>query len=192
MECRAWRIDITVDVSMMSSSHVALPREGHLQQVLHIFAYLKHHHNSSLVFDPSYPDIDYKKFVRHEWTNFYGNDSEQLPDNMPEPIGKDFIIRCYVDADFAGEKLTRKSRTGFIVYLNCALIYWHSKRQTTIETSSFGSEFVAMKHACEYLRGLRFKLRMMGIPVSDPCFIFGDNQSVLTNSSIPESTLKKK
>jgi len=110
---------------------------------------------------------------------------------MPERIGKDFFL-CYVNANFAGENLTRKLRTCFIVYLKCAPIYWHSKRQTTIETNSFGSKFVAMKHACEYIRGLRFKLRMMGVPVSDPCFIFGDNQSVLTNSSIPESTLKKK
>ena len=53
------RIVITANVSIMSS-HVALPRKGHLQQLLHIFAYIKHHNNSSLVFDPSYPDIDYK------------------------------------------------------------------------------------------------------------------------------------
>jgi len=185
------RIDITVEVSMLSS-HVALPREGHLQQVFHIFTYLKYHNNSSIVFDPSYPEIDYDKFERKDWKNFYGNDKEQLPDNMPEPMGKEFIIRCFVDADYAGEKLTRKSRTGFIVYLNCAPIYWYSKKQTSIETSSFGSEFVAMKHACEYLRGLRFKLRLMGIPVSDPCFVTGDNQSVLVNSSVPESTLRKK
>jgi hypothetical protein len=185
------RIDITVEVSMLSS-HVALPREGHLQQVFHIFTYLKYHHNSSIVFDPSYPELEYDKFERKDWKNFYGSDTEQLPDNMPEPLGKEFIIRCYVDADYAGEKLTRKSRTGFIVYLNCAPIYWYSKKQATIETSSFGSEFVAMKHSCEYLRGLRFKLRMMGIPVSDPCFVTGDNQAVLSNSSIPESTLRKK
>ena len=49
-----------------------------------------------------------------------------------------------------------------------------------------------MKECCEYLRGLRYKLRMMGIPVNNPCFIFGDNQSVLWNTSVPESMLKKK
>jgi len=61
-----------------------------------------------------------------------------------------------------------------------------------VERSSFGSEFVAMKHCCEYLRGLRYKLRMMGIPVNNPCFIYGDSQSVLWNTTVPESTLKKK
>ena len=49
-----------------------------------------------------------------------------------------------------------------------------------------------MKNSCEYLRGLRYKLRMMGIPVNNPVFIRGDNQSVLWNTTIPESTLKKK
>jgi hypothetical protein len=61
-----------------------------------------------------------------------------------------------------------------------------------VETSSFGSEFVAMKQCCEYLRGLRYKLRMMGIPVNGPCYIQGDNKSVLANTTEPGSTLKKK
>ena len=49
-----------------------------------------------------------------------------------------------------------------------------------------------MKHGTEYVRGLRYKLRMMGIPVNGPTYIFGDNQSVLFNTTIPESTLKRK
>jgi len=144
-------IEITVEVSMLSS-HVALPREGHLQQVFYIFTFLKYHHNSSIVFDPSYPEIDYDKFERKDWQNFYGIDREQLPGNMPEPMEKEFIIQYFVDADHAGVKLTRKSRTEFIVNLNCAPIYWYSKKQTSIEMSSFGSVFVAMKQTCGYLR----------------------------------------
>ena len=49
-----------------------------------------------------------------------------------------------------------------------------------------------MKQCTEYLRGLRYKLRMMVVPVNDPAYIYGDNQSVLANMSIPNSTLKKK
>ena len=81
---------------------------------------------------------------------------------------------------------------GTVVYLNGALLHFSSKKQNSVETSSFGAEFIAMKQCCEYLRGLRYKLRMMGIPVEGPSFIFGDNQSVLANASIPESQLKKK
>ena len=67
-----------------------------------------------------------------------------------------------------------------------------SKKQTSVESSSFGSEFIAMKQCCEYIRGLRYKLRMMGIPVVGHAYVFGDNQSVLANTTIPDSTLKKK
>ena len=49
-----------------------------------------------------------------------------------------------------------------------------------------------MKQCCEYLRGLRYKLRMMGIPVNGPAYVEGDNQSVLANTTIPDSALKKK
>ena len=92
----------------------------------------------------------------------------------------------------AGDLVTRRSRTGFIVFLNGAPIYWSSKKQTSCETSTFGSEFVAMKQATEYIRGLRYKLRMMGITVDEPAFVFGDNQSVLANTTAPGSTLEKR
>ena len=58
--------------------------------------------------------------------------------------------------------------------------------------ATFGSEFTAMKQALEYVRGLRYKLRMLGIPVEEPAFVFGDNKSVLANTSVPGSTIKKK
>ena len=176
----------------MMSSYVAMPREGHLQQLYHIFAYLKCHHNTRLVLDPSYPHIDIDDFEKKNWKEFYGDTKEPQPTNAPRPLGKELLIRCYVDADFAGDLLSRRSRSGFIVMLNMACIYWFSKKQSTLETSTFGSEFCAMKQACEYLRGLRYKLRMMGIPVNNPCFIYGDNQSVLWNTTVPESTLRKK
>ena len=89
-------------------------------------------------------------------------------------------------------KLQGVQEQDYLVYLNNALIYWSSKKQTTVETSSFGSEFMAMKQATEYVRGLRFKLRSMGIPVQECCYIYGDNQSVLVNSSTLQSQLKKK
>jgi hypothetical protein len=111
---------------------------------------------------------------------------------MPEHRGIGFTMRAKVDADHAADTVTRRSRTGFLVYLNCAPIYWSSKKQTSVESCSFGSKFVAMKQCCEYLRGLRYKLRMMGIPREGPAYIQGDNQSVLANTTIPDSTLRKK
>ena len=185
------RMDISVEVSMLSSM-LASPRDGHLEQTYHIFSYLKSHHNARLVFDPSIPALNMDSLNLPDWSSFYGNLKENIPENMPCPKGREMVIICYVDADHATDKITRRSRTGFIIFLNSSPIYWYSKRQNSVETSSFGSDFVAMRQACEYIRSLCFHLRMMGIPVTQPAFIRGDNQSVIFNSSIPESMLKKK
>ena len=72
----------------------------------------------------------------------------------------------WVDSDHAGEKVTRESRTGHFIFLNTSLINWLSKKHATIEGSVFGAEFVAMKASVEALRGIRYKLRMMGVPLT--------------------------
>jgi hypothetical protein len=72
--------------------------------------------------------------------------NEPISMNAPRPRGKKEVILClFVDLDHAGEQLARRSRTGFIVYMNMAPILWYSKRQGTVETCVFGAEFVAMK-----------------------------------------------
>jgi hypothetical protein len=110
---------------------------------------------------------------------------------MPPPLGKDVDLCMMVDSDYAGEKRTRHSRTGFIFFCNLAPIIWLSKQQGTIETSVFCAEFVATKHRIETLRGLRYKIHIIGIPLSGPTYNYGDNKSQVTNSSRPELTLKK-
>ena len=188
------RVDICLEVSMMSS-FMAMPREGQLKQLLHIFAYLKKFHNTELVLDPSDPVIDYGDFDKKDWTSSefgHVDGEEQVPSNMPQSRGMGFVMHALVDADHTSDTVTRRSRTGFLVYLNSSLIFWFSKKQNSVESSTFGSEFIAMKQCCEYIRGLRYKLRMMGIPVEGPAYIRGDNKSVLANTTIPDSTLKKK
>jgi hypothetical protein len=89
-----------------------------------------------------------------EWILWWGEKS--LPLNASESKCKEFIIRAYVDASFAGCKLTRGSRTWFIVYHNSTPIYWLSKKHGSYEISTFGSEFAAMQQCCKYVRGLRY------------------------------------
>eukprot|EP00804_Cyclotella_cryptica_P015125 CCRYP_000688-RA/>CCRYP_000688-RA protein AED:0.22 eAED:0.24 QI:0/0/0/0.8/1/1/5/0/1053 len=185
------RIDMMTEVSMLAS-HLAMPREGHLEAIFHIYAYLKQKYNSRLAFDPTYPSIDMSDFKECDWKQFYGDVKEAIPPNAPEPRGKDVDLRMFVDSDHAGDKLTRRSRTGFMIFMNTALIDALSKKQATIETSVFGAEFVALKHGMERLRGLRYKLRMMGVSISGPSYIYGDNMSVIHNTQRPESTLKKR
>lgn len=116
---------------------------------------------------------------------------EVIP-NRPEPLGKEVDKREFVDSDYATNKGNRRSRTGYVMFLNNSLTLWLSKLQGSIETSVFGLEFVAMKQLVDALKGLRHKLRMMGVPLSGLSLIYGDNLSVMRNSSLPESTLNKK
>ena len=189
--CELGRVDILVAVSMLSR-YVVSPREGHLQQVFHLFAYLKHHKRSKMVFDDSEPIFDENSFAVCDWTEFYPDAEEAIPHNVPETRGHGVVTSVFVDADHAGCKATRRSHTGVFVFVNKAPILWHSKRQNTVETSTFGSEFCAMKVAIDMVEGIRYKLRMMGIPLNGPTSIFCDNQSVVKNSTAPESVLKKR
>ena len=79
-----------------------------------------------------------------------------------------------------------------LVYVNRAPIMWFSKNQMSVETLTFGSEFVALKMVTEMIKGLRYNLRMMGIPIEDGMQTLVDNQSVVMNTSQPDLTLKKK
>jgi hypothetical protein len=94
-------------------------------------------------------------------------------------------------SDHAGDKFTRHSRTGFVIYLNMAPIVGFSKHQPTVKSSFFGAEFVAMKNGIETCRGLRYKLKMMGVTLIAPTYVYGDNMSVFHSTQRPESVLKK-
>ena len=73
-----------------------------------------------------------------------------------------------------------------------APIVWYSKKQTVVESSTFGSEFLALKTAVDLIESLTYKLRMLGVPIDGQARIFCDNESVVVSSSFPESVLKKK
>ena len=110
-----------------------------------------------MVFDTIDPIIDEAESEKKDWTSSefeHCAGYKILPANMPKASGFGFLISARVDADHAGDTTTRRSITGYIAYVNSAPVYWISKKQNSMETSSFGNEFCAMKHCCEYLRGL--------------------------------------
>jgi hypothetical protein len=188
------RIDIAYEVSILSR-YLVQPRTGHLLQALHIFKYLDIHSKNELAFDPATHEIDDPVATNSRiraMKDIYPDAEEDLPPNAPEPRGNSIQVNCFVDSDHAGDRVTRRSQTGIILYCNSAPIVWYSKRQNTVESSTFGSEFVALRIASELIISLRYKLRMFGIPVDGPANVFCDNESVYKNSAFAESTLKKK
>ena len=184
------RIDILIETAMLLT-YMALPQKGHMEQVYHVFGYLKTHSKCRLFFDPRHPDIDERAFSSYEWYDFYRDAREQVPNDMPPPRGHAVSTHCFVDADHASNTVTCRTQTGILIFLNKAPIVWYSKRQNTVETSTFGSEFIAMRTAVEHIEALRYKLRMFGIPIEGSTNVFCDNEAVFKSTTIPQSTSKK-
>eukprot|EP00957_Ditylum_brightwellii_P023762 1793121-Ditylum_brightwellii.AAC.2 len=84
------------------------------------------------------------------WTDFYGHVEEELLPRMSAPRGRRVNIHAFVDANHTGIVVTKRSHTGIIIFVQIDPIIWFSKRQNTVESATFGSEFVAIQ-ICKYL-----------------------------------------
>jgi hypothetical protein len=74
---------------------------------------------------------------------------------------------------------TGKSIAGILKNINKTPLNWYSKKQATVETTTYGSEFVAACICMEQIIGLRSTLRYLGVPVTENKYMFGDNKSVV-------------
>ena len=190
------RVDILYEVSILSQ-YQAAPREGHLNQAIRIFAFLEKKPKMTLYMDPRPLNIDLSPFIMDtdEFKEYYRTAKEELPHDMPQPRGNSVTTSAFSDSSHGANKVTRRSHTGYILFVNRAPVKWISRRQNTVETSAFSSEFIAMKQCIEDIEHLRFKLRMFGIPIDGDhpsTYIFCDNEGVVNNSSYVHSTLNKK
>ena len=97
-------------------------------------------------FNPSKSEIDETIFGIQDWRdNIHRELLEEMPPNIPECRAFGFNTRSFVESDHADDSITRKLRTGFLVYLNIALIYWTSNNHTSINKNTFGLYFIVMK-----------------------------------------------
>jgi hypothetical protein len=170
------QVDMLLEVSLLSS-YLAVPRAGHLEQAFHVFGHLKMHPKRKLAFDPAHPSMQENRFQPCDWTEFY----------------TDALMHCFADANHADDTETRRSQTGVLLFCNStARIIWFSKRQNSVEASTFESEFTAVKNAVEMIEAMCCKLQMFGVQIDGPTNIFCDNGSVCVITTRPESTLFKK
>ena len=160
--CKLGRIDLLLETALMSQYLTAI-RKGHLDKLLNIFSYLRANLSFLLSFKSGLMSNDYTKFKEDDWSKFYPEAEEVIPLNAPASMGSPVTITVWVDTNHAGNLTNRRSRTGFIIYVNQSPIIWYSKKQSTVEASSFGSEFNALRIAVEYVIALKFKLRMFGV-----------------------------
>ncbi|CAJ1964191.1 unnamed protein product, partial [Cylindrotheca closterium] len=137
------RINVAAKVSMLLSYN-AMPCEGHFHAAFHIFAYLQKHPDRILVMDCGYAD-HLRPLKKADYSQFYEFNKDELPSDMPTPLGKAVEFTIFVDASHASNVVTCQSRTGVLIFVNKAPIVWYSKKQKSVETSRFGSEFAVLK-----------------------------------------------
>ena len=187
------RFDIAYSVNALSRFSMQ-PREGHLRAAKRIFGYLKSYPKGRIVIDPNFRDWSgYAEGENYDnWKEFYPDAEEEDPPKMPEPRGPSARITVYVDADHAHDQLTRRSVTGVLLFINNTPVKWVSKRQKTVETSTYGSELVAARIATDLIIEYRYILKILGVKIDGPALLLGDNKSVVLNTTVPSSILKKK
>ena len=115
-----------------------------------------------------------------------------MPTDLPEALGKDIVLTTFVDANLYHDLITGRSVTGVLHLINQTPVDWFTKRQATVETATYGSEFVAARIATDQILDMRLTLRYLGVPVNGSTYLFGDNQSVITSSTLPHSPLSKR
>jgi len=186
------RVDVMFAATTMARYNHA-PRSGHMKVMLRVFGYLKYHIKGTIRIDTSYPPVPDEATASTEyWKKLYPEAAEKIPDVYPEALGKPVQLWLEFDSDHANDLETRRSVTGVLLFINNTLIKWHCRRQSTVETSTYGAEISACKTAGELVIEYRYKLRVLGVPLKDRAFVYGDNLSVIINGSIPESVVLKK
>ena len=145
------------------------------------------------VIDPRDPILNAKyETVVPDFGNQYSDFVEETDLRLPTPLMKELSLNIFVDANHGHDKMTGRSISGILSCVGRTPVYWCAKRQSSVQTPTFGSEFIALKKAVEEAITLRYYLRSMGVAVTKPTVIYGDNLSSITNATMPGSALKKK
>ena len=186
-----WRFDIHAQVAMMSRFRAA-PRQGHMDRLKRIYSYAIRTKDYAIRFRTEKPDYSFHPDQDFDWTySVYGDVHEILPDDMPDPLGESVTTTTTMDANL-NCLATGNSLTGCLHFVNKTPVDWYSKKQATVETATYGSEFVAAKTATEQIMDIRQTMRYLGAPITTKSFLFGDNRSVVTSATLPDSTLTKR
>jgi hypothetical protein len=186
------RFDVLTAVMTMSRFR-SCPRIGHLERLKRIYGYLKKFKHGTIRVRVGMPNLENEQDIEYDWMySVYGKVKEIFPHDMPEPLGKEVVTITYEDANLYHDMTTGRAVTGILHLLNGTPVDWFSKRQDTVETATYGSEFVAARIATEQILDLRTTLRYLGVPIKGKAYMYGDNQSVITSSTIPHSRLSKR
>ena len=179
------RFDVYAQVTTMSRFRSAR-RKGHLEMLQRIYDYVLKTKHYSTRNRTEESDYSYLPSMKHDWSyTVYGNVKEIIPSNCPKPLGKSVTTTTTLDANLLHCLATGASLTACLHFCNQTPTDWYSKKHATVETATYGSEFVAAKTATEQIMDLRYTLRYLGVPIKSKSYMFGDNRSVVTSATLP-------
>lgn len=101
-------------------------------------------------------------------------------------------LRCFTDADFAGDHMTSKSTGGYVIYLNGNLVHWQSKQQAYVVNSTASAEYIAMSHAATELIWYSEVLEALGFTVEKPMNVHNDNAATVINVSSEANSSRRR
>lgn len=143
--------------------------------------------------DTSMPDYSSLPKNEYDWAyTCYAGAKEEIPKDAPPPRGKSVQTTSYFDANLYHDLVSGKAVTGILHLFNRTPMDWYSKLQSTPETATFGSEFIAAKTCVEQIIDLRLSLQYLGVHLAGPSYVFGDNETVIKSASVPQSRLHKR
>ena len=117
--------------------------------------------------------------------------SEATLTYLMHPNDNPNVIRGYTDADYAGEKSTAKSTSGYIYTLHDTAISWTSKRQESVAESTMEAEYIALAHTGRHAAWIIGFMEEVGYPLSGPLPLFCDNEAAITNATGEEVSFKR-
>jgi hypothetical protein len=186
------RIDITTAVMTLSRFRSA-PRQGHLDRTKRVYGYLSKIRHVVIRIRTEEPDYSGLPEQEFEWAySVYGNVQEVELTDAPGALGKYVTLTHYVDANLFHDLITGRSVTGILHLVNKTPIDWYSTKQATVETATYGSEFVAARTCVEQVMDLRITLRYLGVLIRTKSYMFGDNKTVVESSIRPHAKLHKR
>jgi hypothetical protein len=137
-----------------------------------------------------YSELGYKEY---DWAKtIYGDIREQIPDGIPNPLGKIYVtLSHYYDANLYHDMVTGQSVMGILHFINKMPIDWYSKKQTTVETATYGIEFIAAHTCIDQVINLRLTLCYLSVPICNVSYIFGNNKTIVQSATQPHAKIHK-
>ena len=167
------------------------PRKWHLEKLQRNYGYVLKTKHYSTRYRTEEPDYSYLPNMKYDWSyTVYDNVQEIIPNNCPKPLVKPVTTKTTLDANLLHCLAMGASLTA--CFCNHSPTDWYSKKQATVETATYGSEFVVAKTATKQIMDMRYTLRYLGVPIKSKSYMFCDNRSVVTSATLPYSTLSKR